>query len=261
MNKKITEYLERIDLTEQESHVYLLLIESGPISVKDLASKAGIKRPTAYLYLDQLIEKGLVMKIIKGTNKLVAAVDPEISLKKLVKDKMDLALDMEKQFPNIIERIHDVLPNQTQVGQAEIKFYKGKENARKIYIEALQAKEFRSYVIIDKSNPLFPNNSSVFRDALINNKDLKIWEIIYNKDESIPPSESSRSFKNKYHYKYMKKSQKLSSEDILIYDNKVAIINLGNNHTSIVLHSPELYNNFKDIFGFLWEVLPEPREI
>lgn len=259
MNKKIIEYLENIDMTEHESELYLLLIESGPVSVKDLAAKAGIKRPTAYIYLDQLIEKGLVMKIVKGTNKLVAAVDPEVSLQKLVKDKMQLALEMEKKFPQIIERIHEVLPKETEVGEAEIKFYKGKNNAQKIYIDALQSNEFRSYIRIDKNESLFPNNAQIFSNALKKNKNLKIWEIIYDPNESALPSQESQSYKGRYFYKFMSQKQTLSSEDILIYDGKVGILNFRGQKSSILLQSPDLYNNFKEIFDAIWGMLPSPK--
>ncbi|HEX8965543.1 MAG TPA: helix-turn-helix domain-containing protein, partial [Patescibacteria group bacterium] len=53
-------YLEQLDLSESEAKLYMSLLQTGPISVRDLAIKVGIKRTTAYLYIDLLVEKGLV---------------------------------------------------------------------------------------------------------------------------------------------------------------------------------------------------------
>lgn len=256
----IRNYLEQLDLSDIETKLYLTLLQTGPTTVRDLAASIEIKRTTAYQYIDQLIEKGLIMKVVKGSEKLVAANDPEESLAHLVDKKLEKAKNIEQELPHMLQSITTSLPQVKDVSEAEIKYYKGILSAQKIYEEALRADEFRSYIRIDKNEPLFPNNPAVFADAFRNNPKLKIWEIIYNKDISAPPSESSRSHIGRYFYKYMSKSQKLSSEDILIYDGKVAIINYKGGKTSIVLHSTDLYNNFKDIFTFIWDMLPEPED-
>lgn len=255
----IISYLEQLNLSDIEAKLYLTLLQLGPVSVRELASAIDIKRTTAYLYIDQLIEKGLVVKIVKGTKKLIAANDPKESLEFLTEKKLQTAKEIEKEFPNMLSSIATAFPPLETVSESEIKSYKGILNARKIYEDALKAKELRAYIRIDKTEPLFPNNANVFSEAFEKNKNLKVWEIIYNAEASAAPSEESRSRKGRYFYKYMPKSQKLSSEDILIFDGKVAVINFRGGKTSIVLQSPDLYNNFKEIFNFLWEVLEEPH--
>ena len=64
-NNKIIEYLKQLDLSEIEAELYLILLNKGSLSVRDLAEISGIKRTTAYIYIDQLIEKGLVLKVVK----------------------------------------------------------------------------------------------------------------------------------------------------------------------------------------------------
>ncbi len=254
MNKKITEYLERIDLTEQESILYLLLIETGPISVKDLATKAAIKRPTTYIYLDQLVEKGLVMKIVKGTNKLIAAVDPEISLQKLVTDKMQMARALEEDFPTIMERIKEVLPQQTEVGEAEIKFYKGKNGVKRIYEEALQADLIRSFVNLTQIKNTFPQNFKLFDIAFKNNPNKIIMEIC---EDSAQAKERTKQSKDNHQYKVLPKDMKLAAQDILIYDNTVAIIGLSEDANGVMLKNVDLFNNLRILFDFIWKILPD----
>jgi len=65
--EKILEYLEQLDLSEIEAKLYLTLLETGPTSVRDIAAAIGIKRTTAYLYVDQLAEKGLITKMVHSS--------------------------------------------------------------------------------------------------------------------------------------------------------------------------------------------------
>lgn len=256
----IIDYLQQLELSDIEAKLYLALLEIGPTTVRELSEAINIKRTTAYLYVDLLIEKGLIIKVIQGSHKLIAANKPEDSLKTLVEKKMDSAESTRSEFTTIIQQINASYPQFKDVGDAEIKYFKGVNNARKIYEEALQADELRSYIKISKTEPLFPNTAAVFGKAFKENKKLKIWEIIYDTEFSGSPSKESRSQKGRYFYKYMPKSKKLSSEDILIYDNKVAVINFRGGKTSLVLQSVDFYNNFKEIFEFLWDMLGDPIE-
>src|SRR6185437_9522325 len=86
----IIDYLKQLDLSDAEAKLYLTLIQTGPNNVRDLAQTVNIKRTTAYFYIDQLIEKGLIMKIIRGSKKLISANDPE-NLHYLVEKKLDSA--------------------------------------------------------------------------------------------------------------------------------------------------------------------------
>ncbi len=254
---KIIDYLAKLELSDMEARSYLKLLETGPITVSEFARLMNIRRTTAYLYTDPLVSKGLVIKIVKGSKKLIAPTPPE-NIEGLIEQKLNTAQSLKETFPKILEEIkneYQIFQDNTNV---EIKFYKGIYHARNIYLEALKADEFRSYMKIDKREPLFPSNASVFSEAFKENNKLKIWEIIYDPESSAVPSKESRSHIGRYFYKYMPKGKKLSSEDILIYDGKVAVINFRGGKTSIVLQSKDLYNNFKEIFELLWDVLPEP---
>lgn len=259
MKKELIDYFKKLNLTESEANLYFTLLESGQLNARTLAQKLGIKRTTTYNYIDHLMDRGFIVKTVSGSHPLFVANPPEEILPFVLDQKSEEVKGMQTLLPHIINEMETLLPVKAQsASDADIKFYKGIINARKIYQEALQAKEVRSYIRIDKEEPLFPSNASVFAEAFKKNKNLKIWEIIYDVD-SATPSKESRSQKDRYFYKYMPKSKKLSSEDILLYDEKVAIVNFRGGRTNIVLHSPDLFNNMKEIFDFLWEMLPEPK--
>lgn len=257
---KIINYLKELELSEIEAKLYLTLLQNGPISVRDLAETIQIKRTTAYFYIDQLVEKGLVMKLVKGSKKMVAANPPE-SLQHLVEEKMTSAKQVEQNFPSILKTLTTSLPQSVRTTDAEIKYYKGINAVRKIYEEAFTGNDLRSYVKVEDQPALSSDNPEFFSDAFKKNRNLKVWEIVYESPHSRRQAMKILSQTNSYFYKFMPKDLKwsLSSEDILIYSGKVAIINYADNISCVVLASEGFYNNSKEIFDFLWKMLPEKQ--
>jgi hypothetical protein len=63
--------------------------------------------------------------------------------------------------------------------------------------------------------------------------------------------------RKKYLFKFLPKGTKLAAQDIIIYDGKVAIIHFKDSINGIILKSDVLYANFKILFDFTWQTLPE----
>src|SRR6266581_674039 len=118
--KKILDYLEQLDLSEIEAKLYLALLESGSISVRELAELIGIKRTTVYAHIDLLIEKGLVTKVVKGSHKQVAANPANESLQYLAEKKLDSAKKAHGKLPDILKTINTELPEFKHTDDAEI---------------------------------------------------------------------------------------------------------------------------------------------
>lgn len=257
---KIINYLKQLELSEIESKLYLTLLKQGPTSVRDLAATIDIKRTTAYFYIDQLVEKGLITKIIKGSRKLIEANAPEDSLQHLVEMKLKEAISIQEEFPSMIKTLSTSIPHMERTEDSEIKYFKGINSVKKIYEEAFACSELRSYAKVEETPVLSSDNPGLFSNAFKNNKNLKVWEIVYESPHSRRQAMKILSEHNSYFYKFMPQDLKwsLTSEDILIYDKKVAIINYKGKVSCVVLQSPDYYNNSKEIFDFVWKMLPEP---
>jgi sugar-specific transcriptional regulator TrmB len=252
--EKLIQYLKQLDLSDVEAKLYIMLLQTGPISVRELAASSDIKRTTAYFYIDQLIEKGLIVKLITGSKKHIAAHPPE-NLQELVEKKIKKANDIKKEFPDIIRKFKYVVPELKESGDAEIKYFKGIQNAKKIYEEALKTEELRTYVKLEETNSPFPEDIELFKNALDKNKTLVIKEIFYNSpllEENAPEILSKH---DRYSYKLMPLDLKLTSGDILIYENKVAIINYEEKVSCVVLHNKDYFNTSKEFFDFFWKTL------
>lgn len=251
-------YLKHLGIPEAGAKVYCKLLEVGPKPVRELASLFNINRTTAYLYLDLLIEKGLVMKITKGSKVFIAPNKPDAALRQLVENQVQFAKSLQEKLPSITDTITTAYATfkDKDIEDAEIRYYKGKAGAKKIYEDALRAKNLCSFATLVETGGLFSENLTLFADAFKQNTALTVREILY---DSPLIKEQAPQFlvKNKrYFYKIMPKNLQLSSEDILIYDGKVAIINYKKNIDSVMLQSPTYYTNSKELFDFIWQMIP-----
>src|SRR3989344_5825627 len=69
--------LKGIGLAKNEAAVYLACLELGPSSIWDIAKKSGIKRPTCYVILDELIWKGHASSTNDGKRTIYSVNSPK----------------------------------------------------------------------------------------------------------------------------------------------------------------------------------------
>ena len=79
--------LENLGLSEKEAQVYLSLIELGTGSVVQISKASQIKRPTTYLILDELKNRGIVTESQEKNRIIFAAEDPAV-LEKNIKQNL-----------------------------------------------------------------------------------------------------------------------------------------------------------------------------
>lgn len=252
---KTVDYLKQLGLTDIEAKLYLALLKSGPTGVKELAQKVDVKRTTAYFYIDQLIEKNLIIKLVKGSKKQITVVDPQENLERLVQQKMLSAKQTKELFPTMLKTITTLGKDIEGSQEAEIKYYKGKLGVKKIYEEALQSKELRTYVKVEATDGLFSDNISLFNNAFKKNPHLSVKELIYDSPSATKDAHQILLKSKRYSYKLIPNELKLTSGDILIYDGKVAIITYKGVVTCVVLKSIDYYNNSKELFDYIWRTI------
>ena len=118
--------LQEIGLTSKEAAVYLAALELGQASALRIAQKSGVKRPTAYVTLNTLRDKGLIEVIPKGTTTAYQAMDPE----KILLDFEEKIAGLKTALPEL-KSLHNIVP-----GKPRVRFYEGRKS-----ITALYAKE------------------------------------------------------------------------------------------------------------------------
>ncbi|MEI8103500.1 MAG: helix-turn-helix domain-containing protein [Candidatus Moraniibacteriota bacterium] len=69
--------LENLGLNEKQAKIYVALLQLGRASAYAAADKAGLKKPTTYVILGELMEKGLVTRVPRSRKQLFVAKRPE----------------------------------------------------------------------------------------------------------------------------------------------------------------------------------------
>ena len=72
----INDALKNLGLNDKEARAYAALLELGQTTAYAVAERSGLKRPTVYVVLDELRQKGLVLKIPHVKKQLWSAKSP-----------------------------------------------------------------------------------------------------------------------------------------------------------------------------------------
>ncbi|HAO64929.1 TPA: hypothetical protein DCQ44_03030 [Candidatus Taylorbacteria bacterium] len=64
-------------LNDKEARVYIALLQLGTASAYSISVKSGLKKPTTYVILDELLKKGLVLKIPRAKKQQYMAKQPD----------------------------------------------------------------------------------------------------------------------------------------------------------------------------------------
>ncbi len=73
----IIDSLKYLGLSEKEAQVYVALIGMGTASVYSIAKASGLKRPTTYVVIDELVKKGVVNEVPRIKKQLYQAKSPD----------------------------------------------------------------------------------------------------------------------------------------------------------------------------------------
>lgn len=77
MEQSLIAGLASIGLNEKQARIYLALLHMGTASAYTLSEHSGIKKPTTYVILDELIEKGIAHRIPRKGKRQYRPVSPE----------------------------------------------------------------------------------------------------------------------------------------------------------------------------------------
>jgi len=257
--KNVLTYLKQLGLSQTEAKLYITLLKSGPLTVASLAEAARINRTAAYSHINSLLEKGIIAKT-KGSANRISAVSPD-SLHYLIEQK-EIQIDLLKEkFPSIIMALNSTISPTTPISHGEMKYYKGRNGVKKIYEEALKSEELRTYFNNKVIKKALPENEKLFLSALKRNTKIKLKEIVQN---TLGSKELAMDFlrkqgTNRCFYKFLPEGVSLSTTNILIYEGTVAIIDVRNQISGVILKNQNYFESSKEIFDLLWRLLPDRK--
>lgn len=252
VDRKVMDYLSEFDLTEREIIVYLTLLRTGPNTIMNLARETGIKRSTTHNNVEELVNKGLVSQTNYGERRMVVAEEPD-KLKFLIENRKWTINKLEKNMPDILKSIYELVPNANDNTSVKVKYYTG-ENGFK---EATQRSITQA-----KGEILQLSNMSEWR---------KVFTYEYAKDSYIPARLKAGVFARTLAVKddIAEKNKKEDAEynremrffpdtvdfksTILIYGGEVLITKSIEPYVAILIEDNTVAETFRQIFNLLWD--------
>ena len=233
--------LKQIGLTDKEVVVYLAALELGQAPVLRIAHKAGIKRPTAYVTLDSLRERGFIEVIPKGTTTLYQAVDPEKIL---------------RGFDEKVSAFRTALPELRSIanaspGKPRVRFYEGKKGIMALYEkEIFNAHEILALVDIRTLRAMMSREEL---DGLTHSMKATGGTI----REFIEDSPEAREYLKEKNRLALGETKFLPADmrfnvDILIYENTVAMIS-PKNMIAVLIEDASIASANRQFLEFLWQ--------
>lgn len=121
--------LQGVGFSEHEAVVYLAALELGPASVWDISAKSGVKRPTCYFILDELITRGVASRAQDQKRTIYTVISP--------KRVLTAARTRLTRLESAVTQLDALASRSTQ--KPVIRFYEGMAGLREVYLSCLDA--------------------------------------------------------------------------------------------------------------------------
>lgn len=237
---EIANELKKMGLSEKEASIYLACLRLGPASITEIAKISGLKRPTVYLIIDNLLEKDLVHRSVKGKRIYYLATKPE-NLISLLEGKISL-------IKNILPNLEALYPS--PIKQPQIRFYQGKNGLKNIYEEIFSSSSnIKAIVSLDKFFQVFSERENAYFFELLKKSGARIYDLIENSSQALKYAKAYYR-KGLSWVKILPENFKITT-DILIFGKGLALISFEN-LTGLIIENIELAQTHRQIFKFLW---------
>ena len=240
--------LKNLGLSENEAKVYAAMLELGPAAVLEIAAKAEINRPTAYVQIESLKKRGLVSTQTKGKKQLFMAESPE-HLESMLDNQMH-QISVQKEI------FSQILPNLLSTYQSAghrpvVRFFEGKEGIMQVQTLVLKsgATEIQAITALDDVLQLFPNHLKDYPKKRIQKQIPS--RLIYSSSQG--PVLSASGGESSRQTRFIPPTKMPFSGDITIFANSVVIVSVKGQVSAVVIEHPGIADSFRGFFNFLWE--------
>ncbi len=247
----IIEALKNIGLNEKEAKVYISLLQTGKATAYSVAKHSNLKKPTTYVVLEDLIDKGIVTKVPRTRTMHFIAIPPA-DLFSIARSRLENA---EK----------DALPelktlNRGKEYKVRVSYYEGMNGVREMYTKLCE--EIKTV----------PRNARKYIGFYANEKDaprelLNYFEEVrekFKKDDisrrgiTVFDKTTLRFLKKQFQKKHGVELKAISAKkynsniSIEVFRNKTYIF--SHKHLqSTVIDNPDIARVMKQIFELVWE--------
>jgi HTH-type transcriptional regulator, sugar sensing transcriptional regulator len=239
-HNNLVDLLEEIGLSEKEAKIYLALLELREALPGVIARKAGVKRPTTYVVLEQLKKKGVISHAKKKEGLCYRPVDPKF----LLKDQESRTRRLEKALPELmgLNRMYGITP--------QMSVFEGKEGIIQIMEDTLTSStELLCWCNGDLALKSF---GDYYPRYVARKAKLGLWlKGVFTYDQAAIEDKKNAKKELREAYLVPKEIYPIKNE-INIYDDKVAIIS-HEDEVGVIIQNKDIADTQRAIFMMTFE--------
>lgn len=236
----LSKVLENLGLNAKEAKVYLATLEIGSNPVSKIAGKAKINRVTAYDIIEKLAKKGLISSFTRAKVKYFTATDPDV-----------LVTDFQRKVGELKEALPELQRLTGETVHPRVRYFEGADGIRHIYEDTLTSKtEILNYGDSEEIRTHWPTYDQDYV-AKRAGKNIFLRGVTLDDDYGRRVVEGNTDYKREI--RLISKDKFNFSNEICIYDDKVAIISFKDELIGMIIESPEIANTQRAIFSMVWE--------
>ena len=247
-----TNILKQLGLNDNEILVYEELLKSGKQKASQISKKTPLKRGLIYKTLEDLEEKGLIIREdAKNIVSTFTPIHPNV-LKGLAENQLKTAQNAQESLQNEIGSLISMynLAN----NKPGVEFYEGIEGIKKVINDVLTATETVCTIIdleqLEQDTPIKKINTEHLKQRKLK----KIYKKIL-----VPNTAYSRNNLKNYNPEITELRilpKKIHIESTMqIYDNKITYATSKKNaRIGMIITDESTYLMHKNIFEILWEI-------
>jgi len=237
--------LQNLGLNEKEAAVYLALLEQGESTAYQVAKRSGLKKPTTYVILDQLIERGAVRKILKEKATAYTATDP-----------VEIFVAARSRF----EQAERSLPELRALARSDAKvvqtsYYEGLIGIKEMYKHLLQEAEGKTLLGFFAHTKDTPKGLIEYWKEFnteVERRKIAVQGITPKDETTKPYLELAKKNKDRFELKGYPTSVYSSNISIEIYGDTTQITS-HRYLKGILIRNPDIANTMRQIFELVWK--------
>ncbi|MBS3051562.1 MAG: TrmB family transcriptional regulator [Candidatus Aenigmarchaeota archaeon] len=237
--------LTQIGLSENESKVYMALLDNGALPVSRIHEETGIDRRNIYDVLNRLISKGLATFAIENKKRIFQITSPK-RIMLFLEDQKQTINEKKKIAKKILSRLESKFEARTSSAEAEI--YRGYEGIKTIWEDTLNYKEAMMIGAGGFGHDRMPRYWIAFNRKRIK-RGIRWKELVIDSMRNHP------MLKEKLiESKFLPKELTGPPNVIWIYGSKVTnILWLETTPIAFVVHDRQIAESYRRYFNFLWD--------
>lgn len=233
------EILKKTGLSEKQAVVYQATLELGTASVEAIAKKAGTKRPTTYLVLDDLAKSGLVTLVPRAHKSLYSAESPE----RLIGDAERRTELLKRALPEMLAFYN------TKKDKPAVQLYEGKDAVYEIYERILAAKEVAFFSTIRDIIAVYPDIPRRLNERAMNGG-AYVREFLTRSQGDLDYAKTMRHGEH-FQQRFAPRAGEFFTDNCL-FDGQVAFFSFDPYIFVILIKHRGIYGSLKSLYDCAW---------